>query len=103
MWTAAPASTDYLHAASEAARWIRSAARPQPDGLTWLPEPDHPEKTATVSAPPTIYSGNAGIVIFLLELAMATGDASYLDEARRGARWIAAHWRETLDHPFLIA
>ena len=103
MWSAAPAATDYLHAAIEAGRWIRSAARPQPDGLTWLPEPDHPEKTATVSAPSTIYSGNAGIVLFLLELARATSDTSYLDEARRGAQWIAAHWRETLDHPFLIA
>jgi hypothetical protein len=103
MWTAAPSALDYLHTATEAARWIRSAAQQQPDGLTWLPEPDHPEKTATVSAPPTIYSGNAGIVIFLLELARATGDSAYLDEARRGAEWVATHWRETLDYRFLIA
>lgn len=96
-------STPYLDGAIDAARWIRSTARPAAHGLSWLPEPDHPEKEATVSAPATIYSGNAGIVLFLIEMAKATGDASYMDEARRGADEVAATWRDVLDYRFLIA
>jgi lantibiotic modifying enzyme len=57
---------------------------------------------ATVSAPQTIYSGNAGIVLFLIELAAATGDDTYLDDARRGADQITATWKEVLDFQFLI-
>jgi lantibiotic modifying enzyme len=94
MWDTAPS---YLEAAEAAARWIRSAARETEHGLVWLPEPDHPERRATVTAPATLYSGSAGIVIFLLELARATGDAAYLDDARRGADQFAATWREALD------
>jgi FtsP/CotA-like multicopper oxidase with cupredoxin domain len=33
---------DYLLAAKEAARWIRSAQAARPQGVAWLPEPDHP-------------------------------------------------------------
>jgi lantibiotic modifying enzyme len=55
-----------------------------------------------VTAPATIYSGSAGIVLFFLELGAATGDASYLDDARRGADQLAATWREVLDAPALI-
>lgn len=89
----------YLEAAEAAARWIRAAARPSAHGLTWLPEPDHPERRQTVSAPATLYSGGAGIVLFFLELAAATGDPAYLDDARRGADHLAATWREVLDAP----
>jgi Lanthionine synthetase C-like protein len=90
----------YLDAAQDAARWIRAVAQPATHGLTWLPEPDKPEKAATVTAPATIYSGNAGIVLFFLELARATGDRSYRDEAIRGADQIAATWRDVLEYPF---
>jgi hypothetical protein len=102
MWTAALTSDDFLTAAKDAARWIRSSSRTVEHGVTWLPEPDRPELTATVSAPQTIYSGNAGIVLFLLELAAVTGDDSCLEDAQRGADRIAATWREVLDFPFLI-
>jgi lantibiotic modifying enzyme len=102
MWEPAPSDMVYLDAAEAAARWIRTAARPMEHGLGWLPEPDHPERATTVTAAPTIYSGNAGIVLFFLELARATGDDSYLDEARRGADQLAATWREVLDFPFLV-
>jgi lantibiotic modifying enzyme len=92
----APKSAVYLQAAIEAARWIRSAAVETPQGLRWLPEPDHPEKTATVSAPSGIYSGSAGIVLFFLQMAKATGDTSYLNDAKRGADYLAATWRDVL-------
>jgi rhamnogalacturonyl hydrolase YesR len=102
MWNAAPTSDDFLGAAVETARWIRSAERPAEHGIVWLPEPDRPERAATVTAPSTIYSGNAGIVLFLLELAAATGDTSYVEDAKRGADQIAATWREVLDFSFII-
>ena len=99
MWDKAPS---YLEAAESAARWIRSTAQEAEHGLTWRPDPDHPDRVATVTAPATIYSGNAGIVLFFIELARATGDHSYLDDARRGADQIAATWREVLDFEFLV-
>ena len=86
----------FLAAAQAAAHWIRSTARPTEHGVIWLPDPDQPERAATVTAPATIYSGNAGIVLFFLELAQASGDESYLIDAQRGADHIAATWREVL-------
>jgi hypothetical protein len=83
-----------LAGAQSAARWIRSARRENPAGLTWLPEPDHPEKEKTVSGLTGIYSGSAGIVLFLVELARATGDAEALADVVRGADYLAATWRD---------
>jgi lantibiotic modifying enzyme len=103
MWNPPLTSLDYLQTARSAAEWIRSVEVPVEGGLTWLPEPDHPEKVTTISAAQTIYSGNAGIVLFFLELAKATGDRSYLDEAVRGADVIAATWREALVFPFMLS
>lgn len=103
MWDPAPTSASYLAAAEETARWIRSTAQPAEHGLVWLPEPDRPERTATVTAPDTIYSGNAGIVLYLLQLARATGQTAYLDEAVEGAKQIAASWRDVLTFDFMSA
>ncbi len=69
-------TVDYLAGANDAAAWIRSAQRTTPEGLRWFPEPDHPEKLTTISPINGIYSGGAGVVLFFLELAAATGDAS---------------------------
>jgi len=90
---------DFLQAAISAASWIQSAQREDARGVYWLPEPDHPEKTRTVSAPNAIYSGSAGTVLFFLQLAHATGDAAYLETANRGADHLAAGWRESLEQP----
>jgi lantibiotic modifying enzyme len=90
------ASISHLEGAREAARWIGSAAKETERGLLWLPEPDHPEKSTTVSGPMGIYSGSAGIVLFLLELANATGDVATLADATRGADYLAATWRDAL-------
>ncbi len=81
----APAAADvYLAAAKEAARWIRSTGVRTDIGLVWPADPED-----TRSAPSNLYSGSAGVVLFLLELQRATGDAALLEEARDGARFLA--------------
>ncbi len=82
---------DYLSAAREAARWVRSAESREGGGV-WLPEPDHPEKSMTVSLPNGFYSGSAGVILFFLELAAATGDPSYLEDAKRGGDYLVRSW-----------
>jgi lantibiotic modifying enzyme len=94
--------TSLLDAALAAARWIRSTEQPSEYGLVWQPDPDQPERSATVTAPATIYSGNAGVVLFFLELAQATGEQSYLEAARLGADHIVETWREVLDYSFFL-
>jgi lantibiotic modifying enzyme len=89
----------YLDVAKDAARWIRSAGRETEKGFVWLPDPDQPEKLTTVGPASSIYSGNAGTLLFLLELARATGDASYLADAQRGADYVAGNWRDVIDAP----
>jgi lantibiotic modifying enzyme len=87
-------SADFLRSALDTARWIESVERQDERGAYWLPEPDHPEKLSTVSAPNTIYSGSAGTVLFFIELARVTGDKRYLDAAARGADYLVSSWRE---------
>jgi len=86
---------DYLQAAQQAAVWIRSAEVKVEGGGFWLPDPDHPSQAATVSLPNGFYSGSAGVVLFLIELAAATGDLSYLEDARRGGDYLLRSWRAT--------
>ncbi len=47
----------------------------------------------TIGPDNTLYSGAAGVVLFFLELARATGDASYLRDASLGADYLAASWK----------
>jgi lantibiotic modifying enzyme len=83
---------DLLDGAQEAGRWIRSAQKDSAQGRYWLPEPDHPEKATTVSPINGVYSGSAGIVLFFLQLAKATGDSTYLEDAKRGADYLVETW-----------
>ena len=93
--TVANSDGDFLSGAIEAARWIRSAEKESDQGTYWLPEPDHPEKAVTVSPINGIYSGGAGVVLFFLQLAKATGDPSYLDDARRGTDFLVSTWHDS--------
>lgn len=77
---AAPAERPHLDAALEIARWLRAQARPTAAGVTWPADPAQPERMD-----PRLYSGTAGVVLFLVELHRATGDAAALDLVRRGA------------------
>ncbi|HTG35208.1 MAG TPA: lanthionine synthetase LanC family protein [Thermoanaerobaculia bacterium] len=78
-----PAATPgYLDAAVRAARWIRTARIETPEGYVWLSGPERPEG---FDITPNLYTGSAGIVLFLLELARATGDKAHREEAVAGA------------------
>jgi lantibiotic modifying enzyme len=72
----------YLDAAIRAARWIRTARVETPAGYLWLTGPERPEGFDTT---PNLYTGSSGIVLFLLELARATGDKAHREEAAAGA------------------
>lgn len=75
----------YLEAAYEAARWIRSSAIQTEGGMTW---PAVPGDQKTISN--TLYSGTPGVVLFFLEAFYASGDKSFLDDARAGADHLMA-------------
>jgi lantibiotic modifying enzyme len=77
----------YLDAAVKAARWIRSARVEMPEGLVWIAGPERPEG---LSSSPDLYTGGAGVVLFLLDLAAVTGDKTYRDEAEGGADGLLA-------------
>src|ERR1700733_15035539 len=75
-------SQDYLQASKEAARWITASAQTTSQGAHWLVEPDHPERAVAPPEQLGLYSGNAGVVLFLLQLAKATGDNTYQEHAK---------------------
>ncbi|MCG5213759.1 lanthionine synthetase LanC family protein [Streptosporangium soli] len=79
-----------LDAAVEAGRWIRSAAVDGDQGRWWRANPDPNGASAVTGQPLSLYAGAAGIVLFFVELAAATGDASYLEDATQGGRHLAA-------------
>ncbi len=76
-------STNYLEPARQVAAWIRASALKQSTGIAWPYEPDKPDTVG-----PDIYKGNAGTLIFFLELARATNDSSYSDDALRAADFV---------------
>ncbi|GAA3846064.1 hypothetical protein GCM10022226_81950 [Sphaerisporangium flaviroseum] len=84
-------------AAVMAGRWIRSAAVDDERGRHWRPNPDPRRDSAGSGRPGSLYAGAAGIVLFFLELAAATGQETYLEDARAGARYLAATWRAETD------
>ncbi|HEX4960473.1 MAG TPA: lanthionine synthetase LanC family protein [Thermoanaerobaculia bacterium] len=90
----APPASGYLDAAVKANRWIRTARIETPDGYMWLAGPERPDG---LDAAAHIYSGGAGIVLFLLELARATGDKAYREEAGFGADVLIASLPEKLN------
>jgi lantibiotic modifying enzyme len=87
-----------LIAAILAGRWIRGAAVDDGRGRRWVANPDARGRSALSAAEPaSLYAGAAGIVLFFLELAAATGHEAYLEDARQGARYLAANWRDQPD------
>ncbi|GII60704.1 hypothetical protein Skr01_07890 [Sphaerisporangium krabiense] len=92
-----PRAETPLTTAIMAGRWIRSAAVDDERGRHWVANPDPRRQSARSGQPASLYAGVAGIVLFFLELAAATGHEAYLDDARRGARYLAATWQDEPD------
>jgi lantibiotic modifying enzyme len=90
---------DLLAAAVGTARWVASAAVDDSQGHTrrWEANPDPGGRSARAGDPSSLYAGAAGIVLFLLELADATGDPAYRADALAGARFLAGGWAEQAD------
>ncbi|MGW5265791.1 lanthionine synthetase LanC family protein [Microbispora sp. NPDC004025] len=94
-----------LTAAIMAGRWIRTAAVDDEHGRRWRANPDPHGRPAAPGGPggpaslhsASLNSGAAGIVLFFLELAAGTGHEAYLEDARAGARYLAATWRRQAD------
>jgi hypothetical protein len=72
-----------FEAAVAAARWLDSVAVVVNGGLAW---PNDPRDPTTVG--PGIYRGNAGVILFYVELYHATGDRHWLEQAARGGRYV---------------
>ena len=84
--SAAAADADaFLGLAEDAGRWIASTAVASEDGSIW---PDDANAPDTIGY--DLASGVAGKVVFFVALYRATGNDVYLDEARRGADFLAA-------------
>ncbi|MEA2379185.1 MAG: hypothetical protein QOD13_3092, partial [Thermoleophilaceae bacterium] len=71
-----------LDGAARVAESLRSWARPAGDGLAW------PARPSDDQVSPRLYSGTAGVVVFLTEAALALDDARLADAARRGCRYL---------------
>ncbi|AEF84471.1 conserved hypothetical protein [Treponema primitia ZAS-2] len=72
---------DYLQGAIAAAEYIRGSAISGEKGVYW---PDEKGEDPQID----FYNGSAGIILFFLQLARATGDSSYLKDARAGGDYI---------------
>ena len=77
-------SENFRELAISVGDYVASKAEPTETGIRWstLSYVGKPEYS------PEVFSGVAGIVLFLADLGRTTGDQSYLDLARGGARWI---------------
>src|SRR3954469_10256725 len=90
----APSPSNYLAAAVKAAKWIHTTRVETPRMLIWLDGPERPEG---LESSPDLYTGYAGIVLFLLELARVTGDKDYKEDVGYGADALIAALPEKLD------
>ncbi len=75
----------YLDAALQAAGWIRASAVQTEGGTTWPAIPGDEKSIGNI-----LYSGTPGVVLFFLETYYATGDKTFLDDARAGADFMLA-------------
>lgn len=79
-------SREALHLASEVGDALCAEAEEHGGGLYWS-TPDTPGESPQRS--PDLYSGVAGIGLFLAELAHRTGEGRYVKATRGAARWLA--------------
>jgi lantibiotic modifying enzyme len=82
----AAAPRPYLELARSVASWLESREVRTEHGLSWpIGEPFEPGEQSA-----NLYSGTSGIVLFLLEMHHATGEAAFLERATAGADHLIA-------------
>jgi len=79
------ANRPYLDAAERATSWIRTSETRTPEGLSWPAIPKDPTSVAL-----NLYSGTPGVVLFFIQAYYATGQDTYLRDAREGADFLLA-------------
>ncbi|MHC4079497.1 MAG: lanthionine synthetase LanC family protein [Planctomycetota bacterium] len=79
------ADPTYRRAALDTGRWLRACAVGDGDSCAWPADADRPDSITT-----NLYSGVAGVVLFLLEAHAATGEEHHLQLARAGANYLLA-------------
>jgi hypothetical protein len=86
------AERPYCHAALLAANWIVSVAQPAPNGvgIFWPPALIGQDADAPYNRTFDLYSGVAGVLVFLLEAHTAGGDAAHLDAAVAAGAYLAS-------------
>jgi lantibiotic modifying enzyme len=86
-----PQAEDYLFCARETGRWLRSIETKTPDGGFWIRNSNGDREKGHID----LYHGSSGIIIFFLQLADATGDSSWLADAKRGGDYILHRFKES--------
>ena len=83
-------SESYLHAACILADRLLERAHGGHEGLYWQSIRIDSEQNGSLQVVENLYSGNAGIALFLVELSGLTGQAKYQDAAMASLRWLTA-------------
>ena len=83
---------DFLQLARDVGDSIAGLAEPAVGGSRWQTDSFAGEPQHTTD----VFTGNAGIVIFLADLFAATGETRYRDLAEGGAMWVESESRAEL-------
>lgn len=82
-------ASDYLQSALEVEKWISDNAVETEGGKTWKFSPEtNNYDDAPLTQAKSWYGGSAGIGFFYLRLYKATGEAKYLEESEKAAKYI---------------
>ena len=87
-----PLAQDFLQGAIEVAKFLQSKAIKTDQGTTWPEQPLLQTEHEAFLGRFSLYSGNTGIVYFFLQLAEATKEEQYIQEAVEGANYIVNTW-----------
>ncbi|MGK9184770.1 hypothetical protein KXS12_21255 [Priestia filamentosa] len=87
-----PKPEDYLKGAEATAQWLRNTVIKTPDGFYWPEQPLDKSNNSTFLGEFSLYSGTTGIIYFFIQIAKATYNDTYLEEAIEGGRYIINNW-----------